>query len=213
MLITTKEDYKALESQYRDPNSLMYRKLMIDDKYISNGQSLLDIGSGTGELIEMQSSKFGKIVGIDIDSDAVNRMERRFHSNPNVRIINSGLRELDASLGHEVFDCVTCLDVLEHMRLDESIDTLRGIYARLKTNGIAILSMPGIFDRIRISLGKSPTHRHGHSSYGWARMCRESGLRIRSVESIEFPLIKSEFLRKNLHLFGKCCVIVAEKKQ
>lgn len=39
-----KENYGSLISQYHDPNSLMYKKLRIVDKYISKGKLLLDIG-------------------------------------------------------------------------------------------------------------------------------------------------------------------------
>lgn len=44
-------------------------------------------------------------------------------------------------------------------------------------------------------------------------MIRQAGFIIASVETVEFPIIHSKFLRKKLHLFGKCCLIVAHKRQ
>jgi ubiquinone/menaquinone biosynthesis C-methylase UbiE len=66
-----KENYESLLSKYRDPDSLMYKKLRIVDTYINGGESLLDIGVGVGELIELEKSKFGKIYGIDRDEESV----------------------------------------------------------------------------------------------------------------------------------------------
>jgi hypothetical protein len=68
-----------------------------------------------------------------------------------------------------------------------------------------------VFDKVKIRLGRSPTHLHGHSSYGWAKLIKKAGFGLTSAESVEFPLIHSSILRKRLHIFGQCCVITARK--
>ena len=109
------------------------------------------------------------------------------------------------------FDCITCLDVLEHVEIEKSKKALNDIYILLKDEGTFIFTGPGIFGKIFIFLGLSPTHLHSHSSYGWKKMIERAGFKILTVETVEFPIIHSNFLRKKLHIFGKCCLIVSKK--
>ena len=213
MTAPLKEDYDALELQYRNEESLMSKKLRLVDSHVKGGHSLLDIGSGTGEFIKLEKGKFDRILGIDVEDEAVRRLAKRFENERTIQILRGNIADLSKLFGKNAFEYVTCLDVLEHLGPKDVRTALREVHEVLKPKGVFILTAPGVFEKIRIAVGMSPTHRHSRSSYGWARICREAGLRIRSVESIEFPLVKSEFLRKNLHLLGKCCVIVAEKKQ
>ncbi|WXG40358.1 MAG: class I SAM-dependent methyltransferase [Candidatus Freyarchaeum deiterrae] len=73
-----KQNYDSLYYQYRDPNSLMYKKLRAVDGYISAGSCLLDIGMGIGELIELEKQKFEKMYGIDVCEESVKICRKRF---------------------------------------------------------------------------------------------------------------------------------------
>ncbi len=207
-----KEDHESLRSQYLDPNSLMYKKLRIVDIYINDGESLLDIGSGVGELIELEKQKFGKIYGIDVDEESVEICHKRFKDDKKICIMQGDINDLGNLFKDKKFDCVTCLDVLEHIKVKECKKALNNIYNILKENGKFIFTGPGIFEKIRIFGGRSPTHLHSHSSYGWERMIEMAGFNVINVETVEFPLIHNDFLRKKLHIFGKCCLIVAKRK-
>jgi len=211
-MIFHKENYESLLSQYRDPTSLMYKKLRIVDTYMNSGGTLLDIGAGTGELIGLEKQKFDKICGIDIDKESVEICSKRFENNKTIQIIRGGINDLGNLFKDEKFDYITCLDVLEHIEVEESKKALKDIHYILKDEGKFIFTGPGVFEKIRIFLGLSPTHLHSHSSYGWKKIIRKAGFNILSVESVEFPLIHSNFLRKRLHIFGKSCLIVAEKR-
>lgn len=211
MMLVRREDYESLLLQYRDPNSLMYKKIRTVDSYINGGETLLDIGCGVGELIELEKQKFRKIYGIDIDEESVKICRKRFENYENVYIIKASINDLDTLFKDMKFDYITALDVLEHIPVEESEKALKIIYNLLKDGGKFTFTGPGMFEKIRIALGRSPTHLHSHSSYGWKKMIEQAGFDVIRVETVEFPIIHSDFLRKKLHVFGKCCLIVAEK--
>ena len=204
-----KEDYGYLHSVYNDPTSLEYKKMKIVDEHITCGKCLLDVGMGTGQLIEMEKHKFEKIMGIDIDSDSVKICKERFMGDKHVEILQGNI--IDLKEYPIKFDFIVCLDVLEHISVEETKTSLKLFDLILNKHGKLIISVPGIFEKIKIRMGKSPGHKHSHSSYGWAGIIKNSGFKIVSIQTVEFPLLNKEFLSKKAHIFGKCCVIVAEK--
>jgi SAM-dependent methyltransferase len=96
--------------------------------------SLLDIGCHTGNFCASVKDKYGcRVVGSEI--------------NPHAAEI--ARRSLDAVIGDiltaeitEKFDCITCLDVIEHF-VDVDI-LLRKVRDLLKDNGYFLLSVPNI---------------------------------------------------------------------
>jgi len=207
-----REDYKSLAAQYLDPNSEMYRKVRIVDSYIETGNTLLDIGMGTGELIALEKRKFKRIYGLDLDAQSVEICQARFEKESHITIMKGDMRQLENYFHPSQFDCITALDVLEHIDMESCKKELFTIFNLINNGGKFIFTGPGVFEKARIALGKSPTHIHSHSSLGWKRMITGAGFAVVVVETVEFPITHSVFLRKKLHLFGKCCLIVAEKR-
>lgn len=204
-------NYDSLSHQYDDPGSLVYKKLRIVDSYVTGGKSLLDFGSGTGDFIDFERRKFDNIYGVDSDEGSIEICHNRFKNDVNVQILQNSGDDLANTFDDTKFDYITALDVLEHVQIEESRKLLRSFYFLLDDGGKFIFTGPGIFEKIRIKTGRSPTHVCSHSSYGWAALIRSVGFQIVSIESVEFPVIQSSFLRKRLHLLGKCCVIQAKK--
>lgn len=66
--------------------------------------------------------------------------------------------------------------------------------------------------KIKILFGKLPTHHHSHSSYCRKLFIETAGFTIIDAQSVEFPIIHSDFLRRHFHLLGKCCINVTQKK-
>jgi 2-polyprenyl-3-methyl-5-hydroxy-6-metoxy-1,4-benzoquinol methylase len=204
-------DYKDLGSQYTNPESLMYKKLRLVDSFVDAGDKLLDIGVGTGEWIDLEMDKFKIIYGIDVDTDSIAICRKKFIGRKNIQLINCDLGSLNNFIDIRDFDYITCLDVLEHIPETAVMEVLHCIYSLIRPEGRLIFTGPGIFEKARIALGRSPTHLHSHSSYGWQRLLRKAGFEIVRTESVEFPIFHSEILRKQAHLFGKSCIIVGEK--
>ena len=206
-----REDYQTLIRQYADPRSLMFKKLRLVDSCIRGGRTLLDFGVGTGELIDLERQKFSNIFGVDSDKRSISICKDRFEKDKNIRVCQNNGSDLVSAFGDTRFDCLTACDVLEHVQLDESKRLLRVFYSLLDVGGKFIFTGPGIFEKVKIRFGRSPTHIQSHSSYGWSRLIRSAGFQAISVGSVEFPLVHSPVLRKRLHIFGQCCVITARK--
>lgn len=204
-------NYKSLTQEYLNTDSLQYKKLKIVDSYIEKGNLLLDIGAGTGELISLENHKFNQTYGIDTDTESIMICKNRFNSKSNINIFQMDLDTFHHNFTDKKFDCITCLDILEHVDLNTCKKMLYNIYNMTNEGGHFIFTGPGIFEKIRIFLGKSPTHLHSHSSYGWSVMIQNTGFKILNVETVAFPIIDNDILRKKIHIFGKCCLIVAQK--
>ncbi len=206
-----KLNLKQLDKNYKKKNKLMYKKIRIVNTYIKKSKNLLDLGMGTGALIELVKNKFEEIYGIDLDKESINMCIKKFQKE-NFKIIRGDILEIDKLFNNMKFNYITALDVLEHLSEKNACKVLNSINHLLKNNGILIFSGPGLFEKFKIRIGKSPYHIFSHSSFGWMKMIRDTGLRILQVEAVEFPFINSVLLRKRFHIFGKCCVIVAQKK-
>jgi 2-polyprenyl-3-methyl-5-hydroxy-6-metoxy-1,4-benzoquinol methylase len=207
-----REDFKGLDLQYTDPTSLMYKKIHIIDNLVGGGDKLLDIGAGTGEWIDLVKDKFKIIYGIDVDADSIDICRRKFIDRPNIRIMQCDMENINSKVHELDFNCITCLDVLEHIPRRNVDRLLATLYNMMAKRGKLIFTGPIFFEKVRIAAGKSPTHLHSHSSYGWGGIIERAGFEVVKMESVEFPLIDREVFRKNLHIFGKCCVITAEKR-
>lgn len=203
-------NFQALQAEYKDPESESSRKLRLVDSYIPGGQAYLDIGAGTGEMLELQRAKFRRLCGTDVDGESIGLLKKRFGRRPEYHIRQCGFTTIGEAFRGQ-FDCVTCLDVLEHIPERQCPDALEAIRASLKPGGLFVFSGPGVFEKVRIAARLSPTHLHSHTSYGWKALIERAGFRVTSVETVHFPVIDSALLRKRVHLLGMCCVIVARK--
>lgn len=205
-------DYDSLQKQYSG-KGLMAKKMKKVVSKIGYGDLLLDIGCGTGELLDRVKNRFKLLYGVDITEDAINFCSKRFCNYENVRIVKCDVAELSKEFKGTEFDYITALDILEHLKPGIAIKCLEDIYIYLRRGGKFIFTGHNWYDKIWIKLGKSKLHKISHSSYGWAKMIEKSGLKILSIETVDFPLLKNhELLTKHLHVFGMCPLIVAEKR-
>jgi SAM-dependent methyltransferase len=204
-------NFQLLEKEYSDPTSLGYKKIHLINTLIPEGGRLLDIGMGTGALLSLRVGRHQQIIGIDNDDTSVAICKEKFGNNPEVEVTNAGISDIKNRV-KGTFSCITCLDILEHIDEKDVAPSLQNIFSLLAEDGIFIFSGPGMFEKIRIFLGRSPTHLHSHTPHGWSRYVQNAGFKILDVQSVEYPVIHSEFLRKKFPIFGKCCVIVGQKR-
>lgn len=98
-------------------------------------EKLLDVGCGSSPNIMYMKAK--EKTGIDVNKDAINFISNRL-DNIEFRI-ESGL---NINEPNEKFDCVTCIEVIEHMKDDEA-NTLMNELARVTShNGHVIIATP-----------------------------------------------------------------------
>lgn len=109
---------------------------------------ILDVGSGTGNLIELLiKRKDYKITGLDLSPEMVKISKNKFTKNKNVTIIEGSA--LKMPFKNNKFDLVTCLHSFHHH--PNSLKSLREMYRVLKPGGTIIILdafKDGIFRKI-----------------------------------------------------------------
>lgn len=105
------------------------------------GQSILDIGCFAGTFLSLlPQSSFSRQTGVDILEKQVAYANERFGTPyRSFRYIShiADLAQID-----EMFDCVTLIEVIEHLTEDEIRELFRQISDKLTTNGRLVLSTP-----------------------------------------------------------------------
>ncbi|MDO8555500.1 MAG: class I SAM-dependent methyltransferase [bacterium] len=104
-------------------------------KFIKNKNrpSILDVGCGTGfNLIDFQD--IGEVLGTETATPALEYLEKRGLKE---KVFLTDLPNLQVS---KIFDCITCLDVLEHVEDDEA--ALISLGKSLISDGILLVTVP-----------------------------------------------------------------------
>lgn len=106
--------------------------------------SLLDVGCNVGELLTccQQQHPTMRLAGIEINPDALKQAKRNL---PEVNLQVGRAESLPFPEGS--FDCVTCIEVLEHIPVQHREQALREIRRVLRPGGRFILRVPhaGVF--------------------------------------------------------------------
>ncbi|MFA5809725.1 MAG: class I SAM-dependent methyltransferase [Thermoleophilia bacterium] len=101
-------------------------------KHLKPGASVLDVGSGRGELMKLLADNGYSVSGCDLDDECL-RLSRRFGSASRVDIENISAETFDRQ-----FDCIIMSHVLEHL------ENPREILGRLAafSKGLMVLAVP-----------------------------------------------------------------------
>lgn len=100
-------------------------------KYLNTNASILDIASGTGELLEYYNNKGFIPTGIDI-SKQMNIIAK--NKAPNANIINMSLYDIDKL--QDKFDAISATFILVHIPKEKINEFINSVNQRLKDNGI-----------------------------------------------------------------------------
>ncbi len=100
----------------------------------------LDVGCGSGVLLDALAVRFTRVAGIDPDAAMAARAASRFSSAPNVTIRRVSLGDFAAEGHLGEFDAVTLVAVLHHLNLETALPALGRLVApggRLLIVGLA----------------------------------------------------------------------------
>ncbi len=104
---------------------------------LKRGKRLLDVGCGNGTLVEIAEDKFDVIHGCDISETALYEAKGRYMMATCVDLNAETLPYRDDS-----FDCVTCLEAVEHVM--DPLHLLKNIYRVLGPKGSLVLTTPNV---------------------------------------------------------------------
>jgi ubiquinone/menaquinone biosynthesis C-methylase UbiE len=117
------------------------KELKLITSNITSSKKILDIGFGTGRIIQALSEKFpsAEIFGVDVALKMVKHCEHRFAGNPQIkRLIVGNAYDVD-KLFNEKFDAITAVRVLKYnSNWPEIVEKLT---CCLKPGGVLIYSM------------------------------------------------------------------------
>lgn len=145
-----------------------FLKKFLKDK---NKPSILDVGCGTGfNLIDFQD--IGEVFGTETAASALEYLGRR------------GLKEkvflieLPNLQSPKSFDCITCLDVLEHVEDDEL--ALLSLHEHLGANGTLLITVPA-YQRLWSRHDEMAHHVRRYSKKELIRKIQKAGFKIEHV--------------------------------
>lgn len=137
-------------------------------KEIKGGGRMLDIGCGDGALCQCIIDRYENIHGIDHSDIALRRARENGVSTTRVDLNKGSLPFLS-----QVFDMVTCLDVIEHVF--DPVKLVKEIHRILKSNGILIMTTPNIrfVDHVKKLLidGQFPKTSRDEGIYHGGHLC------------------------------------------
>jgi len=173
----------------------LVRMLMGRKKY----SRILDIGSGTGEMITYLKKIYPKseFFGMDTSVLAIDYAKKRGHKN----ITKASATKL--LYKNNYFDAVIVLDVLEHIKNDGKCITEAGRV--LKKGGKLIITSPGlsfIWSKYDINQG----HQRRYTRRRFIKLAKESNLKVEYISYFNFllspPIIIIRLLSKIKRLQG-----------
>lgn len=134
MVIYDKKAAQAIDRIYQTPEIINQRLQTLNGLALRNGESVLDVGCGTGLLLQMMSGEVGdsgQITGLDLSADMLEIAKQRCGELANVRLLQGSADELEFEADY--FDVVACTQTLLYVEQVEQ--ALREISRVLKPGG------------------------------------------------------------------------------
>src|SRR3954468_8770791 len=170
---------------YGDPyNRWVYRRkgavltTAFDMAGIDSGKqdvTALDVGSGTGWVIEQLLQRTPNVSGVEITDVALGRLRTRF---PQLTLEQAEIGKNPLPFATAAFDVVTMMDVSYHIVDDAALDNAISEIARvLKADGSLIIT-----DRLGESDDDEAAHVRMRSRGYWSSAGASHGLELRAAE-------------------------------
>jgi len=102
-------------------------------KYLKPGSTILDAGSGSGDVAVIADKNGYRVICVDVSKKAVEKCQKK-----GLEAIHGDL--MDLPFQDEVFDLILALDVIEHVHDDNK--ALVEMNRTLKQDGILIINVP-----------------------------------------------------------------------
>jgi len=106
----------------------------------AEGDHILDVGCGSGVVASFLGQSGATVLAIDGNEDAIAFATRQF-SRPNVNF-KLGLIEDLAGLDQRPFDKIYCLELIEHIYLNQTRELFKQFGALLKPGGEVLVTTP-----------------------------------------------------------------------
>lgn len=160
-------------------DALCYNQWLLDNfrRYLSG--EILEIGCGIGNFTKLLE-KFGRVSAIDINNDYLQEV-RKLGSR-----IFAGYGDIEKGryfFRSKRFDCVVCLNVLEHIKDDKK--AISNMYKLLNQSGKLVLLIPA-HQSLYGSLDRSIDHYRRYSKEDVSLLLKQAGFKIISIKRVNW---------------------------
>lgn len=107
-------------------------------KEISNTLNILEVGCGTGGMLDVLS-KYGNVTGLEVSRYGINLCKKK---HPGIDLIQGSANNLKMLFKEKSFDVIAFFNVLYHKDIEDDISVLKGAYTILKPSGYVVLYEP-----------------------------------------------------------------------
>lgn len=137
------------------------------------GKKILEVGCGTGNLVQFLSGRNLEIIGTDYSNVYLEKARKK---NPNVEFFIADLlhKEEWNSLRNS-FDSVIASEVIEH--IEDDLTALETIHSLLKPNGVLVLTVPA-FNSLYSPIDKKIGHYRRYSKKSICMKMQKAGFKI-----------------------------------
>ncbi len=168
---------KTLESMSQ---AVWYNKWTVK-KFVSFLKGdILEVGCGIGNFTTTLK-EYGNVWAIDINENYVKQTAQSANDNTNVGLGN--IEKGKYFFKNQKFDCIVCLNVLEHIRDDKR--ALKNMSELLKADGFLILLVPA-YDFLYGEIDKSIGHFRRYNKNQLKSMLEDMGFKIIKSRVINF---------------------------
>ena len=207
------EKWWDLEGEFKPLHQINpLRVNFIKERTQLKGKRVLDIGCGGGILSEALSSAGADVIGIDASSQTIGVAKSHANLvNSKVTYIESTVEEFLSHNKDELFDVITCLEMLEHVPSPNQI--IENCHSLLKDDGDIFLSTINRNPRSYLFavigaeyiLNLLPKGTHEYSKFikpseltGWIR---NSGLNLKETIGLSYnPITDHYWLGKDIQV-------------
>ncbi len=150
------------------------------------GIKLLDVGCGTGAILDMLSKKYDTY-GQDISPQAIEFCKQRGLKNLFCGMLDNVPKE------YGTFDIITTLDVIEH--IDDDSGTLRSMYDLLHQHGKLIITVPA-FPALWGTHDIVTHHKRRYVKQALRRVVEQAGFHVDHIAYFNFFLFPIAYVRR-----------------
>ena len=133
-------NYNEFSNEFNESRQNLWPELLEFEKYLKNGQKILDLGCGNGRLVNLLKNYEINYVGSDISSNLLNYAKKQdFGKITQYQFIESDM--LDLEFENNSFDIIFLVASFHHLRTkSQRIKMLNKVNKWLKKDGLLIMT-------------------------------------------------------------------------
>lgn len=160
--------------------AIWYNKWTLEkfSKYLKG--DILEVGCGIGNFTKILV-RYGKVTAIDIADDYIEETQSKVNSSVSVGLGN--IETGKVFFGDKKFDCVVCINVLEHIKNDNA--ALENLTNYLKPGGRLILLVPS-HQFLYTAIDKALNHFRRYDKNQLKKRISERGIQVVALSRLNF---------------------------